>query len=1044
MTLYALAIRRPVLAIVLSIAIVLFGAIGFSYLGVREFPAVDPPVITVQTNYRGANADVIDSQVTEPLEKAVNGIDGIRTLTSISREGRSTITVEFDLGSDLERAANDVRDRVFSTVGNLPPDIDSPEVSKADADSQPIVQVTVSSQGRNLLELTRLADRVFAERLQTIPGVARIQIYGERTYAMRLWIDPVKLAAYQLSPLDVREAVARENIELPAGRIEGREVELPVRAMSRLNSPDDFNDLILKQDGGRIVRFSDVGRAELGARNERSVLKRNGIPMVAVVASPQPGANHIEIVDEFRRRIEQIKRDLPPDVEVADGFDNTRFIRRSISEVRETIGIALALVILIIFAFLRDWRTTLIPILAIPVSLIGVFFVLYLAGFSINVLTLLAIVLAIGIVVDDAIIVLENIYTKVEAGQDPITAGVAGTREIFFAVIATTLSLVVVFLPILFLGGLTGRLFREFGITLAGSVVISAFVALTLTPMLASRLLKHRERQPWIHRVTEPFFEGLSRGYRRSLEAFLGVSWLAPVAILATLGVIVLLWVRLPKELSPLEDRSGLRMSARGPEGATFDYMDRFVDEIAPRVTAATPELDSLITVTSPGFGGSSSVNSASIRLVLKDPALRERSQMEIAADLEKLVKEFPQARTSISQEPTVSVGQRRGLPVEFVVQAPTLDKLKDVLPRFVAEAEQDPTFTFVDVNLQFNKPELRLSIDRARARDLGVSAQTVAETLRMALAEQRVGFFLLDGKQYEIIAQVARGNRDETFDLQNLYVRGGNGAPILLDKLVTIAEEASPPQLYRFDRYVSGTVSASLAPGKTIGDGVEAMEEIASRVLDESFSTALSGQARDFVESSQSLLFVFVLAAALLYLVLAGQFESFRDPFTILLTTLFPALAGALVSLAAFGMTINIFSQIGMVMLIGLTTKNGILIVEFANQRREQGASLREATLDASAQRLRPILMTSFSTILGILPIALSLGAGAESRAPMGVAVVGGLTLGTLLTLYIVPSIYTLVAPRDRSRLAQIDARARAAEALDETRPGVAADEAA
>ncbi len=1042
MTLYALAIRRPVLAIVLSSAIVLFGAIGFSYLGIREFPAVDPPVITVSTNYRGANADVIESQITEPLEKAVNSIDGIRTLTSTSREGRSTITVEFDIGADLERAANDVRDKVSSAIGELPPDVEPPQVSKADADSQPIVQVTVASKARSLLELSNLADRVFAERLQTIPGVSGIQIYGERTYALRLWIDPQKLAAYQLSLLDVRDAVARENVELPAGRIEGRSIELPVRAMSRLNTPEEFDDLILKEDRGRIVRFSDVGRAELGARNERTVLKRDGVPMVAVVASPQPGANHIEIVDEFRRRIAQIQRDLPPDIVVADGFDNTKFIRRSISEVKETVFAALLLVVMVIFAFLRDWRTTLIPILAIPVSLVGVFFVLYLAGFSINVLTLLAIVLAIGIVVDDAIIVLENIYAKVEAGQEPIAAGIAGTKEIFFAVIATTLSLVVVFLPILFLGGLTGQLFREFGITLAGAVIISSFVALTLTPMLASRLLKVRQKHPWIYRATEPFFDALANGYRRTLATFLKARWLAIPLLLATFAVVGLLWYSLPKELSPLEDRNSIRMSSRGPEGATFEYMDHFIDAIAERVTATTPESESLITVTSPGFGGSSSVNSGFLRLVLSDPDQRQRSQMEIARDLEKLAKEFPQARTSVSQEPTIAVGRRRGPPVEFVLQAPTLEKLREVLPRFVAEAEKDPTFTFVDVDLKFNKPELQLTIDRARARDAGVSAQTVAQTLQMALAEQRLGYFLLDGKQYEIIAQVGRENRDETFDLQNLYVRGSTGAPVLLDRLVHVREEASPPQLYRFDRYLSATVSANLAPGKTVGDGVEAMRAIAGRVLDESFATALSGQARDFAESSQSLAFVFLLAAALLYLVLAGQFESFRDPFTILVTTLFPALAGALLSLWLLGMTINIFSQIGMVMLIGLVTKNGILIVEFANQRREQGAGLLEATLDASAQRLRPILMTSFSTILGILPIALSLGAGSESRAPMGVAVVGGLGFGTLLTLYIVPAIYTYLARRDRTALGESETTPPSG--LDDTRPGVVSGEAA
>jgi len=1006
-TLYTLSIRRPVLAIVLSITIVLFGVLGFTFLGVREFPSVDPPIITVSTNYRGANADVIEAQVTEPLEDAVNGVAGIRTLTSVSRAGRSTIRVEFDLGADLERATNDVRDRVFGALDNLPPDVDPPEVSKADADAQPIIMLWVRSDNRDLLDLSRLADEVFVERLQTISGVSRIDVWGDKTPAMRLWMDPQRLAAYRLSPLDVRNAVAQENVELPSGRIEGADVELAVRTMSRLNDSDEFEELILKSEGGRIVRFRDVGRAELGPRNERTVLKNEGIPMVAVVARPQPGANYIDIADEFRRRVEQIRRDLPEDVQTGYGFDTSQYIRKSITEVQQTVFIALALVILVIFAFLRDWRTTLIPVLVIPVSLIGSFCLMWLAGFSINVLTLLALVLAIGLVVDDAIVVLENIYSKIEEGKSPVEGGIAGTREIFFAVIATTLALVSVLLPLLFLGGLTGRLFREFGATLAGAVAISSFVALTLTPMLSSRLLKRRQRQPWLYRRTEPFFRSLTAAYRSGLESFMARRWLVLPVLVASGGVILLLGLVLPQELAPLEDRSSLRLSSRGPEGATFAYMDRVMDELIAIAKDEVPEHRTLVTVTSPGFGASTSTNSGFMRLILVEPDQRQRGQVEIAQALEAKVSRVTTARTNVTQEPTISVGRRSGLPVQFVLQAPNLEALEEALPRFVEAAEADPTFSFVDADLKFSNPELRVAIDRARARDLGISALDVAQTLQLALSEQRLGFFLLDGKQYEIIGQVSRENRDDTLDLRNLYVPASGGTPVLLDKLVTVSEESRPPQLYRFDRYVAATVSAGLAPGRTIADGIAAMRGIADRVLDDSFTTSLTGQSRDFVESSNTLLFVFLLALVLIYLVLAAQFESFRDPFTIMLTVPL-ALAGALVALWYFGQTLNLFSQIGMIMLIGLVTKNGILIVEFANQRRAAGRPLYEATVEAAVARFRPVLMTSLSTVLGILPIALALGAGSESRVPMGIAIIGGLTLGTLLTLFMIPALYT------------------------------------
>ena len=1012
MSLSSISIRRPVLAIVLSLAILLFGAIGLSNLGVREYPSVDPPVISVSTNYRGANAEVVESQITEPLEAAVNSVDGIRTLTSVSRDGRSTIQVEFELGEDLERAANDVRDRVFRTLGQLPPDVDPPSVAKADSDSPPIVMLTVRSDQRSLLELSRLADEIFVERLQTIPGVSRIDVWGDKSYAMRLWIDPIKLASYRLSPVDVRNAVRRKNVELPAGRIEGQDIELAVRTMSRLRTPEEFGDLILKSEGSRIVRLRDVGKAEIGAQNERTVLKKNGIPMVAVVASPQPGGNFVKIADDFRHRVELIRPTLPSDITLDYGFDASKYIRDSVREVRQTLLLALVLVVMVIFFFLRDWRTTLVPVVVIPVSLIGTFFVLYLAGFSINILTLLGLVLAIGLVVDDAIVVLENIYAKIERGMDPIQAGLQGTQEIFFAVIATTLALVAVLLPIFFLGGLTGLLFREFGLTLAAAVIISSFVALTLTPVIATRILKKRERHSWLYEATEPFFESLTDGYRRVLETLLRRRWLAWPALALSLGLVVLFFQILPAELAPLEDRSTLRVSSRGQEGATFSYMDAYMDDQIAMARQVVPESSAIITVTSPGFGASSAVNNGYMRIRLVPPEERERSQMEVASAFETALRGLQGAKTIVTQSPTIAVGRRRGLPVQFVLQAPDLERLEDILPIFLERAAAEPAFSVVDVNLEFDKPELEVEIDRDRARDLGVSALDVGEVLQLSLSEQRLGFFVMDGKQFEIIGQVASENRNTILDLRNLFVPGKDGRPVMLDKVVRVSEKSSPPQLFRFNRYVSATVSAGLEPGYTLADGIEVMRGLADELLDESFATDLAGQSRDFAESSSSLAFVFVLALAMVYLVLSAQFESFRDPFIIMLTVPL-ALAGALAALWIFGQTLNIFSQIGMIMLIGLVTKNGILIVEFANQRREAGLDVEEAIREAAVARFRPVLMTSISTVLGTLPIALALGAGAESRMPMGIAVIGGLLVGTFLTLLVIPTTYTYLAAK-------------------------------
>ncbi len=1008
MSLSSVSIRRPVLAIVMSVVLVVFGIVGYTFLGVREFPAVDPAIVSVSTSYPGANARVIETQITTPLEEDINAVAGIRNLTSVSRDGGSSITVEFLPGIDLETAANDVRDKVAGALGELPPDAEPPRVSKADADSSPITFLGVRSSLRNLLELTSLADNIFRARLQTIPGVSEVDIWGEKEYAMRLLLDPARLAAYNLTPVDVRLALQRGNIELPSGRIEGDLVELTVRTLSRLSTPEEFENLIIKQVDGTLIRFRDIGRAELGALNERTILKRDGVPMVGVVLRPQPGANHIEIMDEFRKRVERIKPELPADVTVNYGFDTTLFIRASISEVKETILIATGLVIAIIFLFLREWRSTFIPIIVIPIALISSFFVMYLAGFSVNVLTLLALVLAIGLVVDDAIVVLENIYSKIEQGMNPIEAGLKGTREIFFAVIATTVALAAVFMPLLFLTGLSGQLFKEFGVVLSGAVIVSSFVALTLTPMITTRLLRHGSHSGWFYRRTEPLYQKLTSGYRRVLQLFLAARWLAIVVLLGAGSVSWWLFTTLPRELAPMEDRSSVRISASAPEGTTFESMLAFMDEIDAVLRREVPEVAETTTVTSPGFG-TSAVNSGFARISLVPPSERTRTQQEIAASLRQVFSRIPGARISIQQEPTIG-DRRSGAPVQFVLQAPTLEDLERVLPEFLRRASADPTFTFVDTNLRFNKPELRVEIDRDRAQSLGVSVRDIAETLQFTLSDQRYGYFILNDEQFQVIGQLERSDRNQPSNIRGIHVRSAAGEMVPLDTLITLTESTTPPALYRFNRYAAATVSAEVVAGRTIGDGIEAMRAIAREVLDDRFTTELAGQSRDFVDSSSSLLFLFVFALGLIYLVLAAQFESFRDPFIIMLAVPL-ALTGALVALWMGGYTVNIFSQIGLVMLIGLVTKNGILIVEFANQRKLTGLSVREAIEDAAVARFRPILMTSFSTILGILPIALAFGAGAQSRVPMGVAVVGGMISGTLLTLFVVPAIYSFVS---------------------------------
>lgn len=1013
MNISSLSIRRPVLATVMSIVIVLFGVIGLVSLGVREYPSVDPPIVSISTSYVGASADVIESQITEPLEESVNGIAGIRTLTSTSRDGRSYIRVEFDLDVDIETAANDVRDKVSAAIRSLPNDVDPPVVTKDDADANPIIFVNIRSEQRSLLELNEIAERVFKERLQTIPGVSQIQIWGSRRYSMRLWMDPAKLTAFKITPVDIRNALQRENVELPSGRIEGKAIELTVRTMGRLETPEDFNNLMLKQDGDNIVRFRDVGYAELWPENDRSILRRDGVPMVGNVIVPQPGSNHIEIADEFYKRLEQIKKDLPDDITVGIGFDTTEFIRDSIKEVEQSIYLAFVLVVFIIFFFLRDWRTTIIPVIVIPISLIGSFFIMYIADFSINVLTLLGIVLAIGLVVDDAIVVLENIYTKIEKGMPPLQAGIQGSAEIFFAVIATTIALATVFLPVIFLEGITGRLFREFGIVLAGSVIISSFVALTLTPMLGTKILKRREKHNYFYNLTEPFFERLNNAYSNSLKWFLNHKWLAWVISAGAIVLIFGLGSQLQSELSPMEDRSGMRLVASAPEGITFEYMDAYMQEVSKMVQEKIPEAQAVISITSPGWSGGT--NSGFIRIRLVNPDLRERSQQEIAAALSNEAKQFSGARAYIAQDQSIGGGGGGGLPVQYVIQAPNLDKLKKILPAFMAEVQKSDKFQFADLNLRFNKPEVKVNINREKARIAGVSVLDIAQTLQLGLSGQRFGYFIMDGRQYQVIGLVERPYRSQPLDLRALSVRNSNGEMLQLDNFVTLTEDINPPQLFRYNRFVSATVSANPVEGLTIGDGIAEMDRISALVLDDTYTTSLSGASKDFAESSSSLVFAFVLALVLIYLVLSAQFESFRDPFIIMFTVPL-ALAGAVLTLWYFGKTLNIFSQIGVIMLIGLVTKNGILIVEFANQRKAAGLSRLDAISDAAASRFRPILMTSLSTILGALPIALALGAGSASRVSMGTAIIGGLTLSTLLTLYVVPAMYDYISGKTRA----------------------------
>lgn len=1011
MNISELSIRRPVLATVLTIIILLFGFIGYSALGVREYPSVDNPIISVSCSYPGANADVIESQITEQLEKNINGIPGIRSLSSVSRQGQSRITVGFELSTDLETAANDVRDKVSRAQRYLPRDCDPPTVSKADADATPILMVTIQSAKRSLLELSEIADLTVKEQLQTISDVSSVEIWGEKRYSMRLWLDPAKMAGYGITPMDIKSALDRENIELPSGSIEGNTTELTIRTMGLMHTTEEFNNLVVRTEAGRIIRLSDVGRAELGPQDMRSYMKMNGVPMVGVVVIPQPGANHIDIADEVYNRMQTMRKDLPADIVTGYGFDNTRFIRASIDEVKQTVYEAFVLVIIIIFLFLRNWRVTLIPCIVIPVSLIGTFFLMYLAGFSINVLSMLAVVLSVGLVVDDAIVMTENIYIRIERGMTPFEAGIDGAKEIFFAVISTSITLIAVFFPIVFMEGTTGRLFREFSLVVSGAVLISTFAALTVTPMLATKLLVRQERKNWFYTRTEPFFVGLNNLYSRTLSAFLHRRWLALPLVAVTLGLIGWLWSTIPSEMAPLEDRSQITINTTGSEGATYEYMRDYTEDINLLVDSLVPEAMAVTARVSSGRGN--------ISIALDSLAGRTRSQMEIAEELSAAIRTKTKARAFVQQQSTFG-GRRGNMPVQYVLQATTIDRLQEVLPEFMKRVYESPVFQMADADLKFSKPEARITINRDKANLMGISTQDIAQTLQYGLSGQRMGYFYMNGKQYEILAEINRQQRNKPADLRSIYLRNDEGTMVQLDNLISLEENVAPPQLYHYNRFLSATISTGLAKGRTIGEGLDEMDRIAREVLPDDFRTALAGDSKEFRESSSSLMFAFLLAIVLIYLILAAQFESFKDPLVIMLTVPL-AIAGALVFMWGAGQTMNIFSQIGIIMLIGLVAKNGILIVEFANQKQEAGEPKMQAIRDAALQRLRPILMTSASTILGLLPLTVATGEGANGRIAMGVAVVGGMLVSTLLTLYIVPAIYSYVST-DRSKRTKTD----------------------
>jgi multidrug efflux pump len=1000
MKLSDLSIRRPVLASMVSLALVLFGAIGYTRLAVREFPDVDPPIVSVSTELPGANPQVVESAVTDILEEELSTVEGLRTLTSSSAEGFSNITLEFNLDRGVEAAAQDVRDKVARVRGRLPEDVREPVVAKQEADAQPFFWLALSGENYDLLQLSDVGDRLVKSRLQTLPGVGQARIFGERRFSMRVWVSAAELSARGLTVQDVQQAIRSRNVEVPAGRIESDRREFTVRSLGELKTPTEFSELVVSNDSGVLVKLKDLGRVELGAEDERSALRFKGTPAVAIGVVRQSKANIIQVADAITRELPRIQESLPPGVKLSVAFDESIFVSRSILEAEETLLIAAGLVVIIIFLFLRNLRATIIPGLAIPTSIVATFAIMYFLGFSINNFTLLALTLAIGIVVDDAIIVLENAYRhQEELGESPGEAATNGTREIGFAVIATTISLVAVFTPLAFLKGSTGRLFNEFGIAVAGSVVISGFVALTLTPMLCARILRVPPRHGALYRVLENGFDALATGYARTLRAAVRYRYaVVGLVLLLTLGAVVV-FRTLKREFVPPEDKGWFFSIIIAPEGSSLAYTDGYQRQ-AEAVLSKTKDVDSYFSVVNIGDG----VSRGMIFTNLVDFKQRTRSIQEIIGEVQGGYFAIPGVFAFANNPPAFGFGS----PVQFVIQNPDFDLLVKGNDTLLARARQVKGLLNVDSDLRVNKPELTVNFDRDRAEDLGVPVGDVATTLQVLLGGNRTSTFTRNNKQYDVIVQLDPRARATPSDMTGLYVRGRGGELIKLEALANVKEGVGPRELNHFNRVRSSTLTASLAPGFTLGEALDSLTRIAGEVLPKGSSTALAGESRELEESGSSLYFAFLLALLVVFMVLASQFESLIHPFTVLLAVPL-AVTGALFTLKLAGATLNLYSQIGMILLIGLVTKNSILLVEYINQLKERGLSTVEAALEAGRIRLRPILMTSVATVMGATPIAFGLGAGSISRRPLGYAIVGGVLFSTLLTLYVVPAVYVI-----------------------------------
>lgn len=1017
MSISSLSIKKPVLAGVFSLLIVILGIVGWKQLGIREFPLTEPPVISVVTFYPGASPDVIASKLTRPMEESIAEANGIRTISSESREQVSVISIEFNREMDIEDALNDVRDKVSKARKQLPADVDPPIVQKASSPDNLVAFLEVESDTKDIKEVSHIASTVIKDRVQSIPGINNVAIVGEHKYAMRLRFDPIKLAAHKLTPEDIRQALLRENIDVPSGRVEGNNSELSIRTLGRLTTQTDFEEMIVKQTENSVVRLKDIGSAELGEMNERTAiinetgnLNRVGI---GVAIQIQRGANAIEVVDEFYKRLEQLRKDIPSEYRLIVGFDFTQSVRESIKEVEETLFIAFGLVVIIIFLFLRDWRSTIIPVIAIPVSILSAFFIMYVSGFSINVLTLLGLVLAIGLVVDDAIVVLENIYKKIEEGMPPIQAAFKGSKEIYFAVISTTITLAAVFLPIVFMGGISGQLFKEFAIVVSGSVLVSAFVALTLTPMLSAYFLKKKQGPGWFYRVTEPFFVRMNNGYARLLTAFMRARWLAWIFLIVTTGLIYFVGKKLPSELAPVEDRSNMSLIAIAPEGVSFDYMKKNMIEVGKYVNDSTDGLYQTYSMVAISFiPAPAPVNVAVQSIYLKDPKERKASIQDLYNQYGAASANFRGFLLFPYLPPTIGSRYGGGMPVQFVLQTQDLDTLTAALPKFLNAVRQSKKLMFADADLKINKPEIKINIDRQKAALMGVSIEEVARTLQLSLSGLRYAYFLRNDRQYEVIGQMNRELRNDITDLNSIYVRSNNGQLIPLNNLITTEEAVSPAAIYRYDQFTSATVSAAPAPGVSLAEGIEEIERIKTEVLGENFKTSLAGQSRDYRESQGNIAFTLILALVIIYMILAAQFESLRDPLIIMLTVPM-AVTGAILSLSWFGQSLNVFSQIGIITLVGLITKNGILIVEFANHLKDTGLSKFDAAIQAAEQRFRPILMTSLAMIFGALPIALT----ANSRQSLGIVIAGGLVFSGILTLFIIPAVYSYLSSSKRRK---------------------------